>query len=166
MEGNAAPQRRRTAVTRGPAAALILALTLALPLALTAGAAAGCEFDVEVAPGSIPAPVSVAPVPSASAGRPEYVCTAVHKILTDGALRLAEYATGSGDDADAGLRKTFADMAAQVSGAAARSTDPAQREAAADVVADLTAGARAADPRAYLDGGSATVGQKLDGTCS
>jgi hypothetical protein len=145
------PQRRRTA----------LALTLAAALALTAG----CEFDVEVAPGSVPAPFSVAPVPAASAGRPGYVCTAVYKILTDGALRLAEYATGSGDDARTGMRKTFADMATRVAAAGAGSSDPAQREVVAAFAADLTEGSRAADPRTFLDEEFATIGQKLDGTC-
>ncbi|GIF14582.1 hypothetical protein [Actinoplanes teichomyceticus] len=138
----------------------------AAPIALiaTAALAAGCE--IEVSPESLPAPFSVAPVPSASAGQPKYVCTAVYKILTDGAVKAAAYATGSGDDARKALQKTFADMAGQVSAAGARSDDVTQRAAVDEVAAALTQGSRSADPKAFLNGEFVTVGQKIDATCT
>jgi len=128
-----------------------------------AALAAGCE--IEVSPESLPAPFSVAPVPSASAGQPKYVCTAVYKILTDGAVRAAGFATGSGDDAREGLQKTFADMALQVTAAGAKSSDATQRAAVDEVAATLTEGSHAEDPKAFLNGTFATVGQKIDATC-
>ncbi|GAA2700027.1 hypothetical protein Apa02nite_048210 [Actinoplanes palleronii] len=128
-----------------------------------AALAAGCEIDIP--PEAIPAPFSVAPIPSASAGQPKYVCTAVYKILTDGAIRAAAYATGSGDDAREGLQKTFADMAAQVTAAGAKSDVATQRAAVDEVAAALTQGAQSTDPKAFLNGEFATVGQKIDSTC-
>ncbi len=137
----------------------------AVPAVLLTAAALGTGCSIEVAPGAVPVPFSVEPVPSASAGLPAYVCTATYKILTDGAVRLAGYAAGSGDAAADGMRRAFTDMAAQVDAAAARTTDPALRQALGGIAADLTAGARQPDPRAYVDGGFRTVGQKLDGVC-
>ncbi|WIN00780.1 hypothetical protein ACTOB_002634 [Actinoplanes oblitus] len=132
-------------------------------LLATAALAAGCE--IELNPDSIPAPFSVAPVPSASAGQPKYVCTAVYKILTDGAVKAAGWATHKGDDAKAGLQKTFADMATQVTAAGAQSSDPAQRAAVDEVAAALTRGSQSEDPKAFLNGDFVTVGQKIDNTC-
>ncbi|MEU4694836.1 hypothetical protein [Actinoplanes sp. NPDC023714] len=137
------PQRRRTAVPTAMIAALI-----------TLGA---CEVDVT--PASIPAPFSVAPVPSASAGRPAYVCTAVYKILTDGAVKLA---TGGEDR----MRDTFAAMAADVKEAGATSLDTAQRAKVETIAASLERGAEAADPKAYLAADFPTIGRELDGTCT
>jgi hypothetical protein len=142
--------RRRTAAV--PAALLVIAAL-----------AAGCEIKVD--PGSVSAPFSVAPVPSASAGQPMYVCTAVYKILTDGAVKAAAYATGSGDAAKEGLRKTFTDMAGQVTEAGAKSDDPAQKTAVDQVAAALAAAGRTEDPQAFLNGEFSTIGQKIDGTC-
>ncbi|MEV0898113.1 hypothetical protein [Actinoplanes sp. NPDC049802] len=145
------PQRRRTAVT----------VTLIAALAVSA---AGCDgIEIEVPAGSLPAPVSIAPVPSASAGQPRYVCSTVYKILTEGAVRLAEHTAN--DDA-AGLQKTFADMAGQVTAAAEQSADPAQRDAADEIAAALTEASRQPDPEAFLTGEFATIGQKIDGTCA
>ncbi|MEU8663650.1 hypothetical protein [Actinoplanes philippinensis] len=145
------PHRRRTAVTT----ALLTA---------SAALASGCDgIEIEIPAGSLPAPVSIAPIPSASAGQPAYVCTAVYKVLTEGAVRLAEHTVN--DDAE-GLKRTFADMAAQIAAAGDRSTDAAQR-AAADGIADaLTAASQGADPKAFLNGDFATIGQRLDGTCT
>ncbi|WP_433825037.1 hypothetical protein ACQP2E_23165 [Actinoplanes sp. CA-015351] len=146
------PQRRRTAVPT----AMIAALTATFALS-------GCEFDVSpdaISPGSIPVPFSVAPVPSASAGQPAYVCTAIYKILTDGAVRLAGQI--SSED---GLRDTFTTMAADIEKAGASSTDPVQREKITAIATSLDRGAKAADPRAYLSGEFPTIGQELDGTC-
>ncbi|MEV6349473.1 hypothetical protein [Actinoplanes sp. NPDC051851] len=148
-----------------PARRTALRLTLIAPLLLgSAASAAGCE--IAVAPGSVPVPFSVAPVPSASASRPEYVCTAIYKILTDGAVRLAEYATGSTDAAEEGLRTTFATMATDVTAAGAKSADATQRAAVDEIAATLTTGSTAEDPKAFLDGDFSTIGQKLDGTCT
>jgi hypothetical protein len=138
------PRRRRTA----------------LPLLVAAGAlATGCE--IAVSPDAVPVPFSVAPVPSASANRPEYVCTAAYKILTDGAVRLAGFVAGPGD----GIRETLTGMAAQIDAEAARTGDPGLRQALRTISADLTAGARQSDPEAYLNEGFPTVGQALDGSC-
>lgn len=142
--------RRRTAAV--PAALLVIAAL-----------AAGCEIKVD--PGSVSAPFSVAPVPSASAGQPMYVCTAVYKILTEGAVKAAAYATGSDATAKDGLRKTFTDMAGQVTAAGAKSDDPAQKTAVDEVAAALTKGGQATDPQAFLNGEFSTIGQKIDGTC-
>jgi hypothetical protein len=150
-KGNVVPQRRRTALMCATVAAGLLA-------------SAGCE--IEVAPGSLPAPVSIAPVPSASAGQPKYVCSAVYAIITSGGVRLAEYATADGAEAREGMQKTFADMAGQITAAGEQSTDPAQQEAVDAIAADLTRASQAGDPRAYLDGEFGTIGQKLDGTCN
>jgi hypothetical protein len=138
-------------------------LVVPFALAATAALAAGCS--IEVSPGSVPAPFSVNPTPSESAGVPKYVCTAAYKILTDGALRLAEYQTGSGDDATEGMRKTFSEMAAKVDAEAALTTDAGLKEALRKISANLTAGAQQSDPKAYIDGEFQTVGQKLDGNC-
>lgn len=138
-------------------------LVLPLALAATAALAAGCS--IELSPSAVPAPFSVAPTPSESAGVPKYVCTAAYKILTDGAVRLAGYAAGSGDDAKEGMRQTFTDMAAKVDAEAALTYDTDLQQALRTVAADLTAGARQSDPKSYVDGGFQTVGQKLDGAC-
>jgi hypothetical protein len=138
-------------------------LTALAVFATTVALTAGCE--IEVKPGSVPVPFSVAPTPSGSGGVPKYVCTQIYKVLTDGAVRLAEFATGSGDDARAGMRQTFTDMAAQVDAEAARTTDPGLKQALRDISGDLTAGAKQTDPTAYVNGGFQTVGQKLDGQC-
>ncbi|GAA0471623.1 hypothetical protein Ade02nite_51100 [Paractinoplanes deccanensis] len=136
---------------------------LPLALAATAALAAGCEIDI--APEAIPAPISIAPTPSASAGVPKYVCSAVYKTLTDGALKLAQYAASSSDEAKANMKRTFTDMAAQVDAEVARVSDPQLRTALQDISADLTAGAQQSDPAAYIEGDFQTVGQKLDGKC-
>jgi len=138
-------------------------IVLPLALAATAVLASGCS--VELSPESVPAPFSVAPTPSASAGVPKYVCTTAYKILTDGALRLAGYAGGSGDEAKEGMRKTFTDMAAKVDAEAALTHDAELQKALRTVSADLTAGAQQSDPKSYVDGGFQTVGQKLDAAC-
>ena len=141
------PLRRRTTAT--------------LVLAATAALAAGCS--VELPAGSVPAPFSIAPTPSGSAGVPKYSCSTVYKILTEGALRVAQQTAGSdgvpGDD----VRGTFTDMAAQVDDEAARVTDPALKDALADISADLRTGSQ--DPKTYVAGGFQTVGGKLDGKC-
>ena len=138
----------------------------ALPLALlaTAGLAAGCGIELE--PESVPVPFSVAPTPSESAGVPKYVCTAAYKILTDGAVHLAGFLSASSDTAKQDMRDTFTDMATQVNAEAAKTTDVELRQALHAVADDLTAGARQADPRTYIDGGFTTVGQKLDSACA
>ncbi|WP_221329956.1 hypothetical protein [Actinoplanes sp. L3-i22] len=141
--------RRRTAMT--------------VTLLAVAALAAGCEIKVN--PGSVSAPFSVAPIPSASAGQPMYVCTAVYKILTDGAVQAAAYATGSDAAAKDGLRKTFTEMAGQVTAAGAKSDDPAQKTAVDQVAAALTTAGQAEDPQAFLNGEFSTIGQKIDGTC-
>jgi len=138
----------------------------ALPLALlaTAALAAGCA--IEISPGSdIPVPFSVAPTPSASAGVPKYVCTAAYKILTDGAVHLAEGLTASGDRQRQRLHDSLTDMATKLNAEAAGTSDAPLREALNAVAADLTAGAQQSDPKAYVDGGFQTVGQKLDPAC-
>src|SRR4051794_21813934 len=132
----------------------------ALPLALVAALAAGCA--VEVKADSIPVPFSVAPTPSASAGVPKYVCTAAYKILTDGAVHLA----GSLNGDEQGLRDTFTEMAGQLTAEADKSTDAELGTALRTMAADLTTAAKQDDPKAYVDGGFQTVGQKLDGACA
>jgi hypothetical protein len=138
----------------------------ALPLALiaTAGLAAGCS--VELSPESMPVPFSVAPTPSASAGVPAYVCTAAYKILTDGAVRLAGSVNSSSDSAKQRMQDTFADMAAKLDREAAGTPDAALKQALSAVSADLTAASQQPDPKAYVNGGFQTVGQKLDGACA
>jgi hypothetical protein len=143
-------ERRRTVWT----AALLVASAVLV---------AGCDgIEIEVPAGSLPAPVSIAPIPSASAGQPGYVCTAVHQILTEGAVRLA--AQTAGNDTE-GLRRTFADMSDQVSAAGDRSTDAAQRTATEAISDALADGSRLTDPTTFLEGDFATIGRKLDGTC-
>jgi hypothetical protein len=133
-------------------------------LAVSAMLAAGCDgIEIEVPAGTLPAPVSIAPIPSASAGQPEYVCTAVFKILTEGSVRLAEHAVSN--DAE-GLKRTFADMSTQVSEAGNRSADTAQRNAAAAIADALADGSRQADPTAFMEGEFVTIAQKMDGTCA
>jgi len=138
----------------------------ALPLALpaTAGLAAGCA--IEISPESnVPVPFSVAPTPSASAGVPKYVCTAAYKILTDGAVHLAESLTASGDKQRQGLHDSLTEMATKLNTEAAGTTDAQLRDALNAVAADLTSGAQQADLKAYVNGGFQTVGQKLDPAC-
>jgi hypothetical protein len=149
---NDVPHRRRTA----------------LPLALvaTAAVAAGCAIEVSPDAVKVPVPFSVAPTPSASAGVPKYVCTAAYKILTDGAVRLAEYMTGSSDRADKGMRDTFTDMATKLTAEADGTTDTDLAQALRTVSADLTTAAQRPDPKSYVNGGFVTVGQKLDGACA
>ncbi|MEU8818508.1 hypothetical protein [Actinoplanes sp. NPDC048796] len=136
-----------------------------LPAALiaTAALAAGCEIDI--APEAVPPPISINPTPSGSAGVPEYVCTAVYKTLTEGALKLAPWIGSSSDEAKAKIKQTFTDMAAQVDAEVARTTEPGLKSALQDISGDLTAGARLSDPAAYVKGDFQTVGQKLDGKC-
>ena len=138
----------------------------ALPLALlaTAALAAGCA--IEISPESnVPVPFSVAPTPSASAGVPKYVCTAAYKILTDGAVHLAEGLTASGDKQRKELHDSLTDMATKLTTEAAGTTDAPLREALNAVATDLTSGAQQADPKAYVNGDFQTVGQKLDPAC-
>jgi hypothetical protein len=150
-EGDLVRQRRRTNWTAALLAACAVLVT-------------GCDgIEIDVPAGSLPAPVSIAPIPSASAGQPEYVCTAIYKILTDGAVRLAEHTVSN--DAE-GLKRTFADMSAQVAAAGAKSTDAAQRTAAEAISDALSDGSQAADPKAFLEGEFVTIGKKLDGTCA
>ena len=130
-------------------------------LVLVATTIAGCT--VEVSPDVLPVPFSVAPTPSASAGVPKYVCTAAYKILTDGAVHLAGFMTGSGTT---GLRDTLTDMAAQFDAEAARTTAPELRQALGAVSDDLNSGANQPDPKAYVNGGFQTVSQKLDDACA
>lgn len=145
------PHRRRTALTT-------------VVLAVSAALAAGCDgVEIEIPAGSLPAPVSIAPIPSASAGQPEYVCTAVYKVLTEGAVRLAEHTVN--DDAE-GLKRTFADMAAQIAAAGDKSLDATQRAAAGQIADALAGASQQSDPKAFLNGDFATIGQKLDGTCA
>lgn len=125
---------------------------LVLALALLAG---GCS--IEVSPESVPVPISLAPTPAASAGVPKYVCSAAYKILTDGAVQLAV------DISEA--RDTLTGMAAKLDAEAAGTSDTGLQQALRDMSADLSAGARQDDPRAYVEGSFTTVGQKLDGHC-
>jgi hypothetical protein len=148
--------RREIVVPQRRLAGLSLAL-------IAAAASAGCE--IAVSPGSIPAPFSVAPVPSASAGRPAYVCTAVYKILTDGAVRLAGYVGGSSDAATKGMQQTLADMSTQVTAAGTRTTDATLRQAIDQISGELAAGSRLANPKSFVNGDFQTVGQHLDGAC-
>jgi hypothetical protein len=139
----------------------------ALPLALlaTAALAAGCA--IEISPESnVPVPFSVAPTPSASAGVPKYVCTAAYKILTDGAVHLAEGLTAAGDKQRQELQASLTDMATKLNAEAAGTADTPLREALNAVAADLTSGAQQTDPKSYVNGGFQTVGQKLDRACA
>jgi hypothetical protein len=138
---------------------------LAAPvLALLAPAAlAGCAIKLN--PESMPAPFTQAPVPSASAGQPGYVCTAVYQVLTSGTARLADYLGGHTDAARHGMQTTLADMAAKVTAAGAKSVDAKLKTAIDGISADLTAASRQPDPTSYVNGGLTTVGQKLDGLC-
>ncbi|GAA4959959.1 hypothetical protein [Actinoplanes utahensis] len=144
------PQRRRTALT-----AVILAALAAL--------AAGCDgIEIEVPAGSLPAPVSIDPIPSASAGEPRYVCSAAYQILTDGAVRLAEHASGERVD---GLRQTLSDMSAKMSAVSARADDASQRATVDRIAGSLATGSQEPDPRSFIDGDFTTIAQRLDGTC-
>ncbi|MEV4348466.1 hypothetical protein AB0J83_28765 [Actinoplanes sp. NPDC049596] len=134
-----------------------------LPLLATAALAAGCEVDL--APGAVPAPISINPTPSESAGVPKYVCSAVYKTLTEGALKVAQYAASSSDEAKANIKQTFTDMAAEVDAEVTRTTDASLKTALQDISSDLKGGAQQSDPTAYLKGDFQTVGQKLDGNC-
>ncbi|GAB2566053.1 hypothetical protein Aab01nite_46750 [Paractinoplanes abujensis] len=133
-----------------------------MPLVL-AGLLAGCQVDAT--PGSHPVPISNAPVPTASAGVPEYVCAATDKILHDGASRLATLATGSGDEVTTGVQRTLADMASQVAAERAAVSDVGLLDALQKISDELAAGAARPDPVAYVNGDFPTVGQKLDGHC-
>jgi hypothetical protein len=136
----------------------------ALPLALIAGVSlAGCA--IEISPESVPVPFSVAPIPSASAGVPAYVCTAAYKILTDGAVQLGLKMNSSSDSAKQDMRDAFTGMAAKLDEQAAGTTDQQLKQALAAVSGDLRAAAGQSDPKAYVNGGFQTVGQKLDGAC-
>ena len=135
-------------------------LSLAL---LAAASSAACE--ITVAPGSLPTPFSIAPVPSASAGRPAYVCTAVYKILTDGAVQLGGYLGGSTDAAKKGMRQTLADMSTKVSAEGDKTTDVTLRQAIDKISTELTGGSQLADPKSFINGDFQTVGQSLDGAC-
>jgi hypothetical protein len=135
---------------------------LALVL-LAAASSAACE--ITVAPGSLPTPFSIAPVPSASAGQPAYVCTAVYKILTDGAVRLGGYVGGSTDAAKKGMQQTLAEMSTKVSAEGAKTTDATLRDAVNNVSAELAGGSQLADPKSFINGDFQTVGQKMDAAC-
>ncbi|SNY73649.1 hypothetical protein [Paractinoplanes atraurantiacus] len=136
---------------------------LTAALVVTAALAAGCE--VEIAPDAVRAPVSINPTPSESAGVPKYVCTAVYKTLTDGALEVAPWIGKSSDEAKAKIKQVFTDMAAEVDAEVARTTEPGLKSALRDISGDLAAGAQLSDPAAYVNGDFQTVGQKLDGKC-
>jgi hypothetical protein len=147
---NLVPHRRRTA----------------LALALVASSAlAGCSGSIEIPAGSVQAPVSIQPIPSASRGVPKYVCTAVYQILTDGAVKLAGYVDGTGDKAKQSMRDAFADMSTKVSATGAETTDVELQRATAKISASLSAASQAGDPAAYVNGDFQTVGQNLDGAC-
>ncbi|MGX6601449.1 hypothetical protein ACWKSP_04820 [Micromonosporaceae bacterium Da 78-11] len=136
----------------------------ALALAVVASTTlAGCEIDLQ--PGSVQAPFSIAPTPSASHGVPKYVCSAVYKILTDGAVQLAGYLQGTSDEAKQGMRDTFTDMSAKVTAAGAETTDADLKQATARIATSLTAASAQVNPKAYVDGDFATVGQNLDEAC-
>ena len=134
---------------------------LSTALLLSAALLAGCE--IELAPGAIPAPISIAPTPSGSAGVPKYVCSQTYKVLTEGGVQLAQQYAGSGDEATAAMKQTLTGMAAQVDDELTRTSDPGLRSALQEISADLTRGAE--QPRSYVDSGLRTVGQKLDGHC-
>jgi hypothetical protein len=150
------PRRRLLAPSLAAAAALIFG-------GVAIGSMSGCA--IELTPGSVPVPFSIAPTPSASAGRPAYVCSAVYKVLTDGAVRLASYVGGSSDAAKTGMRATLTSMATQVTDAGARSVDPAQRAAISAIADSLTQGAQLDDPKTYINGDFVTVSRKIDNTC-
>nr|WP_296071122.1 hypothetical protein [uncultured Actinoplanes sp.] len=137
----------------------VLAASVLAAAALTAGC------SIEISPDAVPVPISIAPTPSESAGVPKYVCSAVYKVLTDGAVRLALDSAKSGDEAVAGMHRTFTDMAAKVDAEAARTTDTGLKQALATISASLTEGATQSDPRAYVKGPFETVSQNLDGHC-
>jgi hypothetical protein len=136
----------------------------AVPLTLlaTAALAAGCTIEVKA--DTLPIPFSVAPTPSASAGVPEYVCTAAYRILTEGAVHLAGSLTDS-PSAEKRVREAFTDMSGQLTAEAGRTSDIALQRALLAVAGDLTAAAEQDNPKAYVDGGFQTVGQKLDAAC-
>jgi hypothetical protein len=142
------PQRRLTG----------LILTVAAVAALAA-----CEIKVD--PSSMPAPFSQAPVPSASTGRPAYVCTALYQILTSGAAELSGSVGGRSASARQATQRTLADMATRISAEGAKTADPELRQATDDISAELTAASKQPDPSSYIDGGFTTISQKLDGHC-
>ncbi|MBL7258424.1 hypothetical protein [Paractinoplanes lichenicola] len=133
-----------------------------LPLGLAA-LLAGCQN--EGTPASTPMPISMAPIPTASEGVPEYVCAATQEILTEGAERLATLAAGTGDEVATGMQRTLADMATQVAAERTGVTDIGLLDALQKISEELSAGATRPDPLAYVNGDFQTVGQKLDGLC-
>lgn len=138
----------------------------ALALALVASSAlAGCSGSIEIPVGSVQAPFSIQPTPSGSYGVPKYVCTAVYKILTDGAFQLAGAVGGTSDKAKQSMRDEFADMSAKIATTGAETTDVKIQEATSKISASLSAAARNPDPAAYINGEFQTVGQNLDGAC-
>ncbi|GIF20779.1 hypothetical protein BJ973_001315 [Actinoplanes tereljensis] len=146
------PQRRLTALT--------------IALVATAGLTAGCAIEISPEAAGVPVPFSLAPTPSASAGVPAYTCTAAYKILTDGAVQLAGVAGSSSDSAKQKMRDTFTDMAGKLDKEAALTSGPELKQALSAVSSDLTAAAQQPDPKAYVNGGFETVGQKLDDACA
>jgi hypothetical protein len=139
----------------------------ALPLALLATAAlAACSIEIPVSGDSMPAPFSMAPTPSASAGVPKYVCTAAYKILTDGAVQLGQSLVSDNARARQGMHDALTQMATKLDAEAAGTSDVKLQAALHAVAADLSAGAAQPDPKTYVDGGFQDVGQKLDDACA
>lgn len=138
----------------------------ALAFALVASAAlAGCSGSIEIPVGSVQAPVSILPTPSGSYGVPKYVCTAVYKILTDGAVQLAGQLGGTSDKAKQAMRDQFAGMSAKIAATGAETTDVDLQAATSKISASLSAAAQNPDPAAYINGEFQTVGQNLDDAC-
>jgi len=135
-----------------------------LTLAVAAAAAlSACEIKLD--PSSVPAPFSQAPVPSASAGRPAYVCTTIYQILTSGAARLTGSIGGSSAADRQATRATLADMGSRISAEGAKSDDAGLRQATDDIAAELTAASKQPDPSTYVNGDFANVSHQLDGHC-
>jgi hypothetical protein len=149
------PQRRLT----GLALALIASLTL-----VATGAMASCSIDIPV--GDVSGPFSQAPVPSASVGQPAYVCTAVYKILTDGAATLTNYVGGSSDSAKQHMRDALSAMASKVTLEGERTSDTALRTAIDQIAGRLTDASKLDDPRTYIKGDFQTVSNPLDANCA
>jgi hypothetical protein len=139
-------------------------LTAALLGAAGAGLSA-CSIDIPVDPGSVPAPFSQAPVPSASAGRSPYVCTAAYRTLTGGAAQLANGLRKSGDEGVTAIRGTLTSMAGELTAEAAVAEDPALGEALRSLAGKLTQGAARSDPKAYVQGDFQDIGKSLDPAC-
>jgi hypothetical protein len=138
----------------------------ALALALVASSAlAGCSGSIEIPVGSVQAPVSIRPTPSGSYGVPKYVCTAVYKILTDGAYQLAGSLGGTSEKAKQTMRDEFADMSAKVAASGAETTDADLKAATLKISTSLSTAAQSPDPAAYINGDFQTVGQNLDDAC-